>query len=329
MIDYQPLIRALNNNSKLAPWAERLPDQVKSGLNSQRYGDLAHWLAALKRLPQAEPSSVQLGPELRIGKARDLTPEQSRALHEALEALIPWRKGPYWLYGIHLDTEWRSDWKWERVLPHLEPLHNRWVLDVGCGNGYHGWRMLEAGAARVIGIDPSPRFVVQFHAIKQSLGHLQGPWPIDVLPLGIEALPADLGAFDTVFSMGVLYHRRSPMDHLRELKDALRPGGQLVLETLVIEGRLGEVLVPEGRYAKMNNVWFLPSGPSLESWLRKAGFREPRMVDFTPTSLQEQRRTDWMRYHSLAEFLDPEDPGKTCEGHPAPIRAVFVAQAPY
>jgi len=329
MIAYQPLIQALHNHPKLAPWAERLPSQIEAGLDRKRYGDLPSWLAALERLPRVEPSEMQLGPELRIGKAQDLSPDQVQQLREALEALIPWRKGPYWLYGIHLDTEWRSDWKWERVLPHLEPLHNRWVLDVGCGNGYHGWRMLEAGAARVIGIDPSPRFVVQFHAVKQLLGQARGTWPIDVLPLGIEALPAKLGAFDTVFSMGVFYHRRSPMDHLRELKDALRPGGQLVLETLVIEGDLGEVLVPEGRYAKMNNVWFLPSGPSLVSWLRKAGFQEPRMVDFTPTRLQEQRRTHWMRYHSLAEFLDPSDPGKTAEGHPAPIRATFVAQAPY
>ena len=329
MIDYQPLFQALSDNPKLAPWAEQLPGQIEAGLDARRYGDLPHWLAALEQLPQIEPSGIQLGPELRIGNARDLDTNTLQQLRKTLESLIPWRKGPYWLYGIHLDTEWRSDWKWQRVLPHLEPLHNRWVLDVGCGNGYHGWRMLEAGAARVIGIDPSPRFVVQFHAIKQLLGQSRGTWPIDVLPLGIEALPPRLAAFDTVFSMGVFYHRRSPMDHLRELKDALRPGGQLVLETLVIEGGLGEVLVPEGRYAKMNNVWFLPSGPSLESWLRKAGFREACMVDFTPTSAQEQRRTDWMRYHSLAEFLDPEDSSKTAEGHPAPIRATFVAQAPY
>ena len=149
---------------------------------------------------------------------------------------------------------------------------------------------------------------------------------MDVVPVGIEALPPKLEAFDTVFSMGVLYHRRSPMDHLRELKEALRPGGQVVLETLVIEGGLGEVLVPEGRYAKMNNVWFLPSGPSLLSWLRKAGFRSPRMVDFCPTTTEEQRATDWMRFHSLPEFLDPDDPSRTAEGHPAPIRAVFIAE---
>ena len=56
--------------------------------------------------------------------------------------------------------------------------------------------------------------------------------------------------------MGVLYHRRSPIDHLLELKGCLQTGGELVLETLVIDGGLGEVLVPENRYAKMRNVWF-------------------------------------------------------------------------
>ncbi|PMC22346.1 tRNA 5-methoxyuridine(34)/uridine 5-oxyacetic acid(34) synthase CmoB, partial [Klebsiella aerogenes] len=44
--------------------------------------------------------------------------------------------------------------------------------------------------------------------------------------------------------MGVLYHRRSPLDHLWQLKDQLAPGGELVLETLVIEGDENTVLVP-------------------------------------------------------------------------------------
>jgi tRNA (mo5U34)-methyltransferase len=159
--------------------------------------------------------------------------------------------------------------------------------------------------------------------IKQLAG---GSHPIDVLPVGIEDLPTKLHAFDTVFSMGVFYHRKSPMDHLRELKEALRPGGQLVLETLVIEGALGEVLVPEGRYAKMNNVWFLPSCATLLSWLRKLGFHNPRVVDICPTTKEEQRATAWMKFQSLPEFLDPFDSSLTAEGHPAPIRAVFVAE---
>lgn len=156
--------------------------------------------------------------------------------------------------------------------------------------------------------------------------HFLGDIPVDILPIGIERLPSNLESFDTTFSMGVLYHRRSPMDHLRELKATLKLGGQLVLETLLIEGQLGEVLVPEGRYAMMNNVWFLPSADTLISWLKKCGFKNPRLVDLDQTSTKEQRQTEWMKFHSLAEFLDQNDTNKTVEGHPAPLRGVFLAE---
>lgn len=323
MIDYSKLLAYLPE-SPLASWSTNLPQQIADGLCEKRYGDLPDWKAALARLPTINSSHNNFGDKVAIGAATDCDETTRAELQHTLELLIPWRKGPYWLHGIHLDTEWRSDWKWDRVIPHLAPLKNRLILDVGCGNGYHCWRMLGEGAQRVIGIDPSPRFVVQFHMIKQLAGK---DYPIDVLPVGIEELPAKLQAFDTVFSMGVFYHRKSPMDHLRELKEALRPGGQLVLETLVIEGGLGDVLVPEGRYAMMNNVWFLPSCETMLSWLRKMGFSNPRVVDVCATSTEEQRSTHWMKFHSLPEFLDPQHPALTAEGHPAPIRAVFVAEA--
>lgn len=321
-IDYTALFSALEN-TPLAPWLETLPEQIAAGLNEERYGDLPDWKAALALLPQVNTQTLELDSAVKIGAAGDCDDATRARIRHALELLIPWRKGPYWVHDIHIDTEWRSDWKWERVLPHLAPLQDRLILDVGCGNGYHCWRMLGQGARRVIGIDPSPRFVVQFHAIK----HFAGNYPVDVLPVGIEDLPPRLQVFDTVFSMGVFYHRRSPMDHLRELKEALRAGGQLVLETLVVDGGPGEVLVPEGRYAKMNNVWFLPSCDTLISWMRKMGFQNPRVVDVCPTTTEEQRSTAWMRFHSLPEFLHPDNPALTAEGHPAPIRAVFVAEA--
>ena len=182
--------------------------------------------------------------------------------------------------------------------------------------------MLGEKAKSVLGIDPSPRFIVQFYMLKHFIDQAL---PIDILPIGIEDLPVNLEFFDTTFSMGVLYHRRSPIDHLRELKATLKPGGQLILETLVIDGKLGDTLVPEGRYAKMNNVWFLPSIPTLVSWLSKCGFENPRCVDQNYTSIEEQRATDWMDFQSLPDFLDPNDSSKTIEGHPAPLRAVFVA----
>ena len=321
-INYDALLNALKD-SPLSGWAELLPEQIARGLCEQRHGDLPAWKKSLAKLPSVSASYVELEHAVRIGKTLDCTEETRTQIRAALEELIPWRKGPYYIHDIHIDTEWRSDWKWDRVLPHLAPLKDRLILDVGCGNGYHCWRMLGAGAKRVIGIDPSPRFIVQFHMIKHFAGEHH---PIDVLPLGIEDLPEKLQAFDTVFSMGVFYHRRSPMDHLLELKNALRPGGQLVLETLVIDGELGDVLVPEERYAMMNNVWFLPSCDTMISWLTKMGFKNPRTVDICPTTTEEQRSTHWMRFHSLPEFLHPDNPTLTAEGHPAPIRAVFVAE---
>jgi tRNA (mo5U34)-methyltransferase len=299
-----------------------LPEQLERAFDGSKHGDLAGWFNSVEALPNVASTHRQLDSDvIRIGNKAELNPLQHQQLEQNLRSLHPWRKGPYRLFGIHIDTEWRSDWKWQRLKDHIAPLNQRTVLDIGCGNGYHCWRMLGAGAKAVIGIDPMLLNVMQFLAIKK----LYGAAPIHVLPLGIEHIPAGLKAFDTVFSMGVLYHRRSPIDHLLELRDALQSGGELVLETLVIDGKLGEVLLPEDRYAKMRNVWFLPSCATLESWLKRCGFKNIRLIDVTTTSVEEQRSTDWMRFHSLQDFLDPENSQLTCEGLPAPKRAVFIA----
>lgn len=320
MICYQHLIDALST-TKLAPLAKSIPSLAKSGLCTQRHADLPEWLNALDTMPEASPSAIEIHDTVRLGKASDLTVAQQSQLEKSLRALIPWRKGPFSVFGTHIDTEWRSDWKWSRLQDKISPLKHRTVLDVGCGSGYHCWRMWADGAQRVIGIEPSPRFVVQFHQIKRYLPEA----PVDVLPTTLEQLPANLGAFDTTFSMGVLYHRRSPIDHLRELKDTLKPSGELVLETLIVDGPEGYSLMPEKRYAQMNNVWFLPSVSTLSLWLRRSGFNNIRTIDVSTTTTEEQRATEWMQYLSLKDFLDPTDSSKTCEGHPAPKRVIMVA----
>jgi len=238
--------------------------------------------------------------------------------------LHPWRKGPYNIFGNFIDTEWRSDWKWNRLKEHISALQNKKVLDVGCGNGYHCWRMLGEGAKSVIGVDPFMLSIFQFNAINHFVKN-NSLW---LLPIKMENFPEQTKFFDTVFSMGVLYHRRSPFDHLYELRDALHSKGELVLETLVIDGKLGEVLVPEERYAQMRNVWFIPSTLTLESWLKKSGFKNIRLVDVTPTTVEEQRKTEWMKFDSLNDFLSPSDSTKTIEGYPAPKRAIFIANTP-
>ena len=312
----------------LETWLARLPDQLARGLDRQRYGDLPAWEKAVNKLPRlparrrvaldADTVSVDIA----------LSDSQRRQCTNLLKALAPWRKGPYRLGGTFIDTEWRSDWKWQRVAPHLAPLAGRRVLDVGGGNGYHAWRMAGAGAAFVLVIDPSPRFFWQFRAVRHFVGDADGG-RTHFLPVGIEEVPPGLGAFDTVFSMGVLYHRPSPLDHLLQLKSALRPGGELVLETLVLEGDASTTLLPGHRYAAMPNVYFLPSSLALCQWLARCGFENVRVVDEAVTTCDEQRATEWMTFQSLADFLDPDDATRTREGYPAPRRAVVIAQRPH
>ena len=228
---------------------------------------------------------------------------------------------------------WPAEWSHAEFIASLdpgEPSHQ--AMTAACtkllrGSGYHAWRMAGAGAAFVLVIDPSPRFFWQFRAVRHFVGDADGG-RTHFLPVGIEEVPAGLGFFDTVFSMGVLYHRPSPLEHLLQLKDALRPGGELVLETLVVEGDATTVLLPGDRYAAMPNVYFLPSSAALCQWLDRCGLINVRVVDEAVTTTDEQRTTEWMTFQSLADFLDPHDPSKTREGYPAPRRAVVMAERP-
>lgn len=320
LVNYSELISVLEN-TRFSPIIEKLPQNFLAAFN---HGDFAGWVEALRALPDIAPDSWDLQSQVRIGSTGQCDDAQRLQLKQTLLRIHPWRKGPFELFGLEIDTEWRSDWKWDRLKAHIAPLENRNVLDVGCGNGYHCWRMAGAGARFVLGVDSHLLFTMQYWAIRQFL---KSP-PVYVAPLALEDLPAGLKAFDSVFSMGVLYHRRSPFDHLYGLKDCLRPGGELILETLVIEGEKGMTLVPQGRYARMPNVWFLPTCDTLHEWLEKAGFRNIRLVDVSKTSIDEQRTTEWMTFESLPQALDKNDPAMTIEGYPAPMRAVFVAEKP-
>jgi len=308
----------------LAQHHPALRQALDDAYQTAQHGDELVWQHALDALPAIIVDDINLVADCpRAAGHCDARTQQD--LRDALMQLHPWRKGPFDLFGVHINTEWRSDWKWQRLEPHLSPLQGRTILDVGCGNGYYLLRMLGAGARYALGIDPTLRFIYQFEALRRYFGPLQA----DILPLKSEQLPRPLQAFDTVFSMGVLYHRRDHLEHLAELRDALAPGGELVLETLVLPHGHDDVLTPKDRYAQMRNVWAIPSIPVLEQWLHEAGFADVRTVDVTATTTGEQRATDWMTFQSLADFLDPADPGKTVEGYPAPVRSITVANKPH
>lgn len=299
---------------EVAGWPE-LADSGWQKLKNNHHGDLQRWLETINELPEVDDYTELDRDAPLLGKPSD----DPQLLRKHLIRLHPWRKGPLELAGIRIDAEWRSDWKWNRLAAHLD-LEGHQVLDIGCGNGYFGLRMLGAGARLVVGIDPTLVFVMQWLAMQKFSPALNN----FVLPLGIEDLPAESGRFDSVISMGVLYHRREPVEHLEQLKKLTRPAGQIVLETLILEDEGEKTLTPEGRYARMRNVHAIPSLAVLQDWLALAGLPDTRVLDVSRTSLDEQRSTDWMTFESLQECLDPDNPLLTVEGHPAPVRVALL-----
>jgi tRNA (mo5U34)-methyltransferase len=283
----------------------------------QLYADLLASLPAL----QAEHLCLDAD-RVEIGLDSQISEAHKEELQLALFGLRPWRKGPFRIFGIDLDTEWASWLKWQRLQPHLAPLRGRKVLDVGSSCGYYLFRMHSQNPALLLGLEPYATFYYQF----RFLAALAARERLHTLPLKFEELPPMPGFFDTIFHMGVLYHVRSPLETLTALRNTLRRGGELVLETLVIPGDEDVALTPRARYAKMNNVFFLPTVKCLECWLERTGFTNIRCVDVTRTTTAEQRRTAWIQTESLADFLHPDDPMLTIEGYPAPRRALLLAQ---
>lgn len=305
----------------LAPWASQLGDAVVNQGHALKHGHLPRWEAAVDSLPSITESSLNIQSGV-VTLNGNFAPEDETVLRHSLEGLIPWRKGPFQFGPVSIDTEWRSDWKWDRLEPYISPLQDRLVLDVGCGSGYHLWRMRHAGAKQVLGIDPSLHFLKQFEATQLYAKDVA----VQFLPLPMEALPPNMGVFNTVFSMGVLYHRRRPQEHLKELQESLSVGGELILETLIIPGDNSETLVLNSRYANMRNIYELPTRLRLEEWVSASGFSDIRTVSVCETSLDEQRSTHWMPNHSLVNALDPADQNLTIEGHTRPLRAIVIAR---
>jgi tRNA (mo5U34)-methyltransferase len=303
---------------QLAELIEKIDSISRADAKGQRY------LANLALLPEIRPTDLDLNVDrVRIGTAADLAPSGHKPLLAALQALCPWRKGPFSLFGIDIDSEWVSSLKWRRIENKIAPLTGRRVLDIGSSNGYYLLRMAAQRPQIALGVEPYLTFYFQYLLLQ----HYARIPEVFALPTTFEALPVLDGYFDTVFSMGVLYHRRSPLDTLSAMRQVLRRGGQLVLETLVLEGDGDLALCPDKRYAKMNNVYFLPTVRCLKNWLRRTGFSDIRCVDVTPTTSSEQRKTEWIQTESLTDFLDPADSTRTIEGYPAPVRAMLVAEA--
>ncbi len=241
---------------------------------------------------------------------------ENSEVYAIAKSLMPWRKGPFKIDDIFIDTEWNSAIKYDILEPHFSA-KDKIVGDIGCNNGYYLFRMLEQNAKELIGFDPGANFYLQFkflnHFVKSK---------IEFLPYGVEHLEYFKEKFDLLFCLGVIYHRTDPIAMLKSLKLALKKDGELIIDGIIIDDEREIALCPKDSYAKMSNVFFLPSKKTLQNWLEIAGFSWEFLGE-RKTDLSEQRKTDWIYGQSLDSFLDPNNENLTIEGYPAPIRAYY------
>ncbi|RXK14367.1 tRNA 5-methoxyuridine(34)/uridine 5-oxyacetic acid(34) synthase CmoB [Halarcobacter mediterraneus] len=255
-----------------------------------------------------------------VGKRENLSDSEFALLEETAKKLIPWRKGPFNIFGLDIDSEWQSNIKYNLIRPYFN-LKDKVVADIGCNNGYYMFRMLEDKPKRLIGFDPSALTLHQFefinHFVKSDIVYEM---------LGVEHLEYYNHKFDFIFMLGVLYHRPDPVGTLKSLARGLNSKGEILIDTFMIDGDEEICLTPDRRYSKIPNIYFIPTIPALKNWLKRAGFENIEVIATTTTTSGEQRKTKWSFDQSLEDFLDKNDPSKTVEGYPAPKRVYMKAR---
>jgi len=256
------------------------------------------------------------GDVVTIGSARELSVQDEKKVYRVLRDFMPWRKGPFEVFGTRIDAEWRSERKWNRVLPELPDLQGKTVADIGSNNGYYMFRMAHHKPKFVLGFEP----YLQHYFTFKTLNAFAGQKNLSVELLGVEHIALFKESFDVVFLMGILYHRSSPVEVLRDIMTAMKPGGVLIVESQGIPGDGPVALFPEKRYAKVPGTYFVPTASCLANWLTRAGFAEVKVFFSHPMSSREQRPTQWMVFESYEDFIDKADPSLTVEGYPAPVR---------
>lgn len=254
-----------------------------------------------------------------IGTDDEVNSDEKKIIKENLQLFIPWRKGPFSVFGIDIDAEWRSERKWQRLAPHLPDLNGKVIADVGCNNGYYMFKMMESKPKFILGLEPSVQHYYCFKALNEMAGFTNQ----DIDLLGVEHLNLFPESFDVIFLMGIIYHRSSPVDVLRDIISALKPGGTLIMESQAIPGDDPIALFPEKTYAKVPGTYFVPTGKCIENWMTRAGFKDVNLFSSTPMSSEEQRKTDWMTFESYDDFIQPDNKDLTVEGYPAPFRVLL------
>jgi len=110
-------------------------------------------------------------------------------------------------------------------------LKGKRVLDIGCRDGLFSFKAESMGADEVVGIDndlskAATEFIIPFLHSKVKMQQVN-LYDLD---------PNTFGVFDTVIFAGVLYHLRYPFWGLKLIRDIMKVGGYLLIETAIWQG---------------------------------------------------------------------------------------------
>ncbi len=300
----------------------RLKDEKTQWINQDKKGFL-RYRKPLESVQHLRASCSDFtGDVVKIGSANDINAADRQKVYSMLRDFMPWRKGPFSIFGIDIDSEWRSNKKWDRITPELPDLSGKIIADIGCNNGYYMFRMAKHAPSFVLGFEP---YIHHYYAF-QTLNTFSRQENLEVDLFGVEHLNLFPNCFDIIFLLGIIYHRPSPVETLRDIYNALKPGGTLILESQAIPGDEPVALFPEKTYAKVPGTWFVPTGKCLEHWLIRTGFKDVSLFCEHPMSCEEQRKTEWMIFESYEDFIDKNRSDLTIEKYPAPWRVYLQAK---
>ena len=290
--------------------------------NFYNHGNLNKWIKILNSLPIIPTNYLDyFGSSITIGEKDEINEVQIKTLEKELLKLSPWRKGPFNIFGLEIDSEWRSDKKWQRIQSHLPNIKGMKIADIGCSNGYYSYKLLGLKPDLIVGMDKTALYVMQFLALKFYTKQIQ---ELVVLPCSSEEFDFKKINFDLVLSMGILYHSKNPCNHLNSLKQLVKKNGYIILETIISNLPDNIDVNKNQTYAGMKNIGTIFTKKNLNDLMISNGFKNIEIVNDSFTDSSEQRSTKWMNGKSLREFILPN--GNTLEGYPPVCRSIFVAQ---
>jgi tRNA (mo5U34)-methyltransferase len=171
-----------------------------------------------------------------------------------------------------------------RTLRFPERMDGRTVLDIGAFDGFFAFEAERRGAKRVVAVDSivwnSPDYgKAGFELAREALGSSVVDHESEVADLR----PEDIGTFDIVLFLGVLYHLRDPLGALTAVASVC--ADQLILETFVDLlgcGRPAAAFYPHDELGGDPSNWWGPNVPAVEGMLKAVGFTTVNVVSVTP-----------------------------------------------